>query len=208
MPKYLGDPVKVAQSALISGTDNLFDILPKAVKLIIRDELWKDRNDRQGGPFESFEAFVLHSLPEGLEIASMDRLVDFVRDSSEVVKMVQGEMGEAKGHGGVEGHKGQNEHSARVDNVNTSKQPKGGNHKSYLLKRLKRDNPEIAEDYIQGNYPSVRQAAIAAGIVKVKTPLEIALAAFRKLTDEEKVTFEKEVMMRFGGVGKESNENI
>ena len=181
---YLGDPVQIAQEALIRGTDNLFDILPKAVNLIIQDKLWQ-RNDRQGEPFTSFEAFVLHSLPEGLEIASMDRLVDFVRDSSEVVKMVQGEMGALNENGGDRKTEG-----ARSElQSNTEKR---GNSNSYLLKRLKRDHPQIAEDYIQGNYPSVRQAAIAAGIVKVKTPLEELLTIAKKLDSEELITAKRE----------------
>ena len=187
---YSGDPVQIAQEALIRGTERLFDILPRAVKLIIRDELWKVRNDRQGKPFKSFEGFVLHSLPEGLEIPSMARLEDFVKDDPEVVKMVENEVGALNEKAG--NPTGNNQHHRNGSNTTIPKKQDRG--KSYLLKRLKRDNPEIAEDYIQGNYPSVRQAAIAAGIVKVKTPLEIAMAAFKKLTDDEKEVFKNEIL--------------
>jgi hypothetical protein len=52
---------------------------------------------------------------------------------------------------------------------------------SYLTRRIARDAPDILEQMKAGEFPSVRQAAIAAGIVKVPTPLEAAMKAARKL---------------------------
>jgi hypothetical protein len=43
---------------------------------------------------------------------------------------------------------------------------KGGNNSDYLVRRLKRDAPEIAKRLAKGEFPSVRAAAIEAGIVK------------------------------------------
>ncbi len=40
----------------------------------------------------------------------------------------------------------------------------------YLVRRLKRDFPEIAEALARGEYPSARAAAIAAGIIRKPTP--------------------------------------
>jgi hypothetical protein len=42
---------------------------------------------------------------------------------------------------------------------------------NYLISRLKRDRPEILSQLQAGEFPSVRQAAIAAGIVTPDTPL-------------------------------------
>jgi hypothetical protein len=55
--------------------------------------------------------------------------------------------------------------SIRVDNINSTK-TKGGDSSSYLLGVLKRDHKDIAEDYRQGKFKSVRAAALQAGIVK------------------------------------------
>lgn len=41
-----------------------------------------------------------------------------------------------------------------------------GDNKSYILARLKRDNPQILSDYENSIYKSARQAGIAAGFVK------------------------------------------
>ncbi len=54
----------------------------------------------------------------------------------------------------------------QVDNVNL---PKAGNSSTYLLSKLNRDHPDIANDYAEGKFKSVRAAAIHAGIVKQAT---------------------------------------
>jgi hypothetical protein len=56
-----------------------------------------------------------------------------------------------------------------------------GNQASYLSARIARDYPDILERMKAGEFPSVRQAAIAAGIVKVPTALERARAALLAL---------------------------
>src|SRR5690349_11047492 len=49
---------------------------------------------------------------------------------------------------------------------------KRGNQTSYLAARIKRDHPEIAAAVERGEYPSMRKAAIAAGIVKEPSTLD------------------------------------
>ena len=167
------DPVKIAQECLYEGTESLFKTFPKAIERIISERLWEQRTDRNGEPFKSFEAFVTHRLWHGLEIKSISKLLDFVQEDPKVVKMVEGEVEGCGDHGGANNPNGKNQHTkqvGQVDNINlTNDEPKGGTSATYLLKRLKRDAPEMAEAYIQGEYKSVRAAAIAAGIVKVPT---------------------------------------
>ena len=81
-----------------------------------------------------------------------------------------------------------NPYNISID-LETEKQPQYGTQKSYLLARLARDNPDILAAYQSGEYPSARQAAIAAGIVRVPTPLEIAIKAYNRLTDADKKKF-------------------
>ena len=62
---------------------------------------------------------------------------------------------------------------------------KYGNNKNYLQARLERDAPEILKQLQDGEFKSVRQAAIAAGIAKPpKTPLEIIVANLEKINEE------------------------
>jgi hypothetical protein len=81
----------------------------------------------------------------------------------------------------------QDETGSNVDDVNisSSAEPKGGNSTEYLAARIKRDAPEVAEALGRGEYSSVRQAAIAAGVVKPKTPLQKIESLGWKLSRED-----------------------
>ena len=58
---------------------------------------------------------------------------------------------------------------------------KWGETSNYLVARLKRDTPEIAQALARGEYKSVRAAAVAAGIIKVPTALQQAKRWVKKL---------------------------
>jgi hypothetical protein len=70
---------------------------------------------------------------------------------------------------------------------------KGGHRKTRLAARLNRDHPEIAERVKAGEFRSIRAAAIVAGIVKVKTPLERLFAEWKKASQEERAEFLKSI---------------
>lgn len=65
----------------------------------------------------------------------------------------------------------------------------GSTNTEYLLRRLARDFPETLDAFERGEYPSVRQAAIAAGIVKVPSQLDVLRKAWKKATDDERGEF-------------------
>lgn len=75
---------------------------------------------------------------------------------------------------------------ASVNNNSFKPNERGSTNKSYLLARLERDHKSILDDYHEGKYPSVRQAAIAAGIVKVPTPFQAIVKLIPKLSATEK----------------------
>lgn len=62
-----------------------------------------------------------------------------------------------------------------------------------IVRRLKRDAPEIADALGRGEYPSARAAGIAAGIIKVPTVLDILRKAWAKATPEERRQFLSEI---------------
>jgi chemotaxis response regulator CheB len=68
-----------------------------------------------------------------------------------------------------------------------------GNSAGYLVRRLKRDHPQIAQALARGEYRSVRAAAIEAGIVKVPTPLEQLRKDWKKASSEEREIFRQEI---------------
>jgi hypothetical protein len=66
---------------------------------------------------------------------------------------------------------------------------KGGNNRNYLAARLKRDHPGIVERVKAGEFKSMRAAAIEAGIVKIKSPLEQLIHWWKKASAAERETF-------------------
>jgi hypothetical protein len=70
---------------------------------------------------------------------------------------------------------------------------KRGTSSTYLAGLLKRDHPDIAAALERGEYRSVRAAAIAAGVVKVKTALDTLRAAWAKASEVERAVFLDEV---------------
>ena len=66
---------------------------------------------------------------------------------------------------------------------------KRGETADYLTARIARDRPDILDRMKAGEFRSVRQAAIEAGIVKVPTTLEKLRKLWSKATDEERAEF-------------------
>lgn len=99
--------------------------------------------------------------------------------------------GEARNPLGIGGKSGKTAHDCQVDNINLSTATKGGTSAEYLVRRLKRDAPEVAEELARGELPSARAAAIKAGIVKVPTRVERAIKLVRRMSDSELYDFEE-----------------
>ena len=91
------------------------------------------------------------------------------------------------------GQVGNGRPASSFDNVKPTFETGGGNSADYLAARIKRDRPDIAEAVERGEYRSIRQAAIAAGIVKQNTPLDTLRRAWRKASEEERAQFRDEI---------------
>lgn len=68
----------------------------------------------------------------------------------------------------------------------------------YLVRRLKRDYPEIAEALARGEYRSARAAAIAAGIIKPKPPLQQVQQLLAKMTKPDRRVIWQQLKKEFG----------
>ena len=64
---------------------------------------------------------------------------------------------------------------------------------SYLVRRLKRDAPDVADALARGEYRSARAAGIAAGIVKVPSTLHKLLSLWSRASQDERDAFLAEV---------------
>lgn len=128
---------------------------------------------------------------EWLEIRDPDEAVGF-KDVVVAAKKAWSEK--YRTPGGANNPTGNNQYQRKevnVDNVNIDQDTleRGGNRASYLLRRMAKTRPEILDRYEAGEFPSVRQAAIEAGFIKVPTMLDILKKTWKKATNDERCAF-------------------
>lgn len=164
-------PKKVLQDAqeCLSRGEGAFGALPSVVKSMIRDEVWKHLTDKNGKCFADFPSFVEYNLWWGLE-TSYDRLIDFCRDDAECRQMLLEQMPAVSNKGGQEGNGNAAKEKNEGDNITLVSNPRGTS-ATHTLKRLKRDNPELAERVVNGDL-SANAAAIEAGFRKPTITLQ------------------------------------
>ena len=63
--------------------------------------------------------------------------------------------------------------------------------RAYFERRLQRDHPAIYRDLLDGKFASVREASIAAGLQKDRSPLQVMKSEWGKATTAEKADFLK-----------------
>lgn len=81
----------------------------------------------------------------------------------------------------------------KVDHINIEKTERGGTGAAYLLRRLARLGGDWMDRYEAGEFASVRQAAIAAGIVKVPSVLEKLRKLWAKASEADRRAFMEEI---------------
>lgn len=181
-------------------TDSECSSLKWGLRSFKQDERYKQLTDRVGKQFKSWDQYVEYPEPWGLGMpADIAQTVIEERDERrlvgdllgrgqklaadpEVKALANEEQTKAIGREG--GKKGGRGHKNPVDNIKGVS--KGGTGAIYLVRRLKRDAPDIAKALARGEYPSVRAAAIAAGILTPPTTLEKILKLLPKLTATER----------------------
>lgn len=146
------DHIQNLQQAMIDGGRKAFQTVPVVLQRIIEDRLWSERVDRNGKPFQSFEAFATHILWHGLE-SSIDDLLIYCRKRPDVQALIRGEVGAITAQ--VHDDKGR---FTRSDIVTTGR----GNSPTYALKRLRRDRPDLFQRVVSGEL-SANAAAVEAG---------------------------------------------
>jgi len=189
--------VRAAQHALIHGGQFL-ETLPKMVLKIGKGRLWNKLKPRGRKPFAEFSDFAAHPLPDGLG-CDIGRLIDLCKGHDKAVKFLEAQRG--REDGGTKDDDGESVpgkvkpgRPAASENLSNRKNIQtGGTGAEYLLRRLARLGDDWIDRYEAGEFTSVRQAAIAAGIVKVPGVLEQLRKLWAKATDADRRAFMDEV---------------
>ena len=168
---------------LIKDTKFNSDILRGYRNTFIKYRGWEALTKRYDKPFVSYEDFCTTKPPFGLgyEPEEIEEII-VERKSAEAQAQNAKELGN-------HGEYGNRKPKARGDIVTSSSTSKRGNQASYLTSRIKRDHPEILERMKAGEFKSVRQAALAARIIKEPTTLELLNRYWKKANPAERVKF-------------------
>ena len=134
---------------------------------------WQHLRDLKGNPFQSFEQFC--KSPNGLALGREEierRLTaqDLAADPNVLAAAPEGTAGPGRGH---------------KTRANSPRLGSGPDTTERIVRRLKRDHPEIADALACGEFKSARAAGIAAGIITPPTPLERVCKLLPKLTAAE-----------------------
>lgn len=176
--------VRAAQHALIHGGQFL-ETLPKMVLKIGKGRLWDKLKPRGREPFAEFSDFASHPLPDGLG-CDIGRLIDLCKGHDKAVKFLEAQRGREDKDAVSQGVR--TDLTSLSDNEVTQ-----GTGSAYLLRRLARLGDDWMDRYEAGEFASVRQAAIIAGIVKVPTALDRLHKLWAKLTPAERKQFLEEI---------------
>jgi hypothetical protein len=105
---------------------------------------------------------------QGVRELEQKKAQELARDPAVKRLATESEANELRAIGGKRGGRGNKNLHDKIREVY-------GTSQEYLVRRLKRDAPDIAEALGRGEYPSARAAAKAAGIIKELTPLDLSL---------------------------------
>jgi len=164
--------------------------MPRIIKGAIHRRAWESiycTPTKTMIKFDSITDWIRAKPPEGLN--TTEEVIEVLIKSSqdaEVLDNFQQLVRRAKPAIGSHGGDRRSDNAPKVDQSG-----KGGTGVDYLAARLKRDHPELLEDIGKGKrFPSVRAAAMAAGIVKpvlqlsVTTPEKLAEDLQKRLPED------------------------
>jgi hypothetical protein len=162
--------VRLQLQGLIRDSRSNAEHLEWWVKAMEQSQGYRALSDSHGRPFASFEAFCNAKPPFGLG-STLDAINTTIADrrcAAQQLALTAEPLAPVDHPGTGRGNK-------TVYNVNRF----DGNASDYLTRRIARDHPEILERMKAGEFPSVRAAALEAGIVRptVQVPLDPERAA-------------------------------
>lgn len=184
-----------------------------AMDTILNEKLWQSYVDDVNGEtltFDSIDEFLVS--PDGLAVRDLGlfqrcmqavasspgpiaplaaKLLKRLRSPDVGMSVALPEVTDLPAHG-------ENQHTLGGDNVTSTER---GNSQSYLLRRLKRDAPDLLKQLESGEIKSVRAAAIEAGIVKpvptirLVTDLNVVAAKLcQHLTPEQRIALAEAIL--------------
>jgi hypothetical protein len=185
-------------SRMIQAGEEGISSIPRTIVGAIRRRAWESifcHPTKQLVRFESIEDWIRAKPPEGLD-TTVEVVEALIKSSENVEAMDTFQQLVRKGKPAIGKHGG----DRRSENAPKPKTSIScGTSIDYLVGRLKRDHPELLEEIGQGKrFPSVRAAALEAGIIK--RPMQITPTTPEKLADDLRKRLPEEFWAQFVAV--------
>lgn len=174
----------------LRGSELNLEGLADMLRVVLRDEAWRERKIRTGEivKLERFAEFVTRPPLEGLG-EKADRIKKLLRDDLEALAAFEtamvGKVGAPMGNHNAA-------HKTTRDNITvcpaSCEDGERGTSRSYTLRRLSQQHPEIFQQVTAGEL-TTNQAAIKAGFRKSPTTLDLLQRAWRKAVEAERQAF-------------------
>lgn len=153
--------IEYLRTAVFEGNCGLKDV-PELIKRVIKEELWRERTlprTREKVVFSSFEQFLQTSPPEGLgtDLKTIRKLCNEDVETLDLLEQVK--LKRFRG--------GDRKSESFKDGITNFEIPEVKNTRSYGLKRLRTQRPDLHKLVIEGKL-SVNQAMIMANFRKQK----------------------------------------
>ncbi len=176
--------IRLEIGACIHNSETSAERLAWLTKTMAEHAGYTQLTDERGRPFATYQAFCQAKQPWGLGISAdvINRIVNermTAQARAQQPAMLLDDRGPAT-----------EEEKSNSDYIRNTVAQDGGTSANYLTARIARDRPDILERMQAGEYPSVRAAALDAGIVRprISIPSDVdgaARALARKFTIEE-----------------------
>jgi hypothetical protein len=166
--------------SLIGDAESNAMHLQGMIEVIKETEGYRQLEDREGVPFASYESFCVAGYPWGLGYDP--DVVAYIVAEREAAQSAQARAAAPKERPKMG--------RPSVTDESRSDATTLGRGADYLTKRIEEERPDILERMKTGEYPSVRRAAMDAGIVKPTVTHGVsadafARAALKHLTDDQ-----------------------
>jgi hypothetical protein len=162
----------VSLSRIVEGGERGLSSLPDSIRKAIKRRIWENiycEPTKTIVKFNTMREWIEAYQPEGLHTkpAIIEALI---RDDSALViefkQLMAGSLRKTPGATGLNQHSTPEDKESYYNDNNNSKPSRQGTDPEYLAARIARDHPDIQARIKQGEFKSVRSAAVAAGIVK------------------------------------------
>lgn len=173
------DGLRDALRTVAIGKTTSKSSLASCLRLVLRNESWRERVEPRTGDifeFNSFAEFVTAPLLGGLSY-DMETFKALVKGSDVEGQVEAALVGK---HGGDR---------SKIDNVKLGEvRTQGGNSRAYLLRRLERERPDLAE-LVKSGEMSAHAAAIQAGYKSSPSPAAQLHKWWGKASEDERSRF-------------------